>query len=74
MGNYPPVKSAAGIMREIIFSNRRYLSASMICSGWDPYEGYQIYKVNQTGFKSEDNYAVSGSGSVFIKGFIDANY
>ena len=46
----------------------------MICSGWDPYEGYQIYQVNQTGFKSEGNYAVSGSGSVFIKGFIDANY
>ena len=33
-------------MREIIFSNRNYLSASMICSGWDPYEGYQIYSVN----------------------------
>ncbi len=40
LGNLPPVKSAAGIMREIIFNNRNYLSASMICSGWDPYEGY----------------------------------
>ena len=74
LGGLPPVKSAAGIMREIIFANRQYLSASMICSGWDPYDGFQIYKVNQTGFKSEGNYAVSGSGSGYIMGFIDANY
>ena len=51
LGDFPPVKSAAGIMREIIFNNRNSLSASMICSGWDPYEGYQIYSVNQTGFQ-----------------------
>lgn len=74
MGGLPPVKSAANIMKEIIYSNRNYLSASMICSGWDPYEGYQIFKVNQTGFKQEGDYAVSGSGSVFIMGFMDANY
>jgi 20S proteasome alpha/beta subunit len=74
LGNFPPVKSAANIMREIIFGNRNQLSASMICSGWDPYEGYQIYAVNQTGFKRQGDYAVSGSGSVFITGFMDANY
>ena len=74
LGSLPPVKSAAGIMREIIFNNRNYLSASMICSGWDPYEGYQIYKVNQTGFKTAGDFAASGSGSVFIKGYIDAHY
>lgn len=74
LGNFPPVKSAANIMREIIFGNRNSLSASMICSGWDPYEGYQVYSVNQTGFKNEGDYAVSGSGSVFITGFMDANY
>ena len=74
LGNFPPVKSAASIMREIVFSNRNSLSASLICSGWDPYDGYQIYAINQTGFKSSGDYAVSGSGSVFITGFMDANY
>lgn len=74
LGMFPPVESAANIMREIIFSNRNSLSASMICSGWDPYKGYQIYSVNQTGFRDTGNYAVSGSGSVFVMGFIDANY
>ena len=74
LGNFPPVRSAASIMREIIFSNRGRLSASMICSGWDPYEGYQIYSVNQTGFQREGNYKAGGSGSVYIQGFMDANY
>merc|ERR1719316_1883025 len=46
----------------------------MICSGWDPYKGYQIYAVNQTGFKRCEDYAVSGSGSIFITSFMDANF
>ena len=74
LGNFPPVKSAASVMREIIFNNRNRLSASIICSGWDPYEGYQIYAVNQTGYINTGNHAVSGSGSIFITGFMDANY
>jgi 20S proteasome subunit beta 1 len=40
LGNFPPVESAASIMREIIYNNKNSLSASMICSGWDPYKGY----------------------------------
>ena len=70
----PPVESAANIMRQIIYQNAGSLSASMICSGWDPYKGYQIYSVNQTGFFQEADWALSGSGSTFIWGFFDANY
>jgi len=40
LGNLPPVESAATVMREIIYTNKESLSASMICSGWDPYKGY----------------------------------
>ena len=61
-------------MRQIIYSNQGRLSASMICSGWDPYKGYQIYSVNQTGFHQEGDWAMSGSGSTFIWGYFDANY
>ena len=46
----------------------------MICSGWDPYKGYQIYSVNQTGFFKEEDIAMGGSGSVFIAGYKDANW
>ena len=74
LGGLPYVESAAAIMRQIIYSNQARLSASMICSGWDPYKGYQIYSVNQTGFHQEGNWALSGSGSTFIWGYFDANY
>ena len=46
----------------------------MICSGWDPYKGFQIYSVNQTGFWQEQDYALSGSGSTFIWGQFDKQY
>lgn len=72
LGDFPPVRSAAGVMREIIYNNRNSLSASMICSGWDPYEGFQIYTVNQSGFQTEGEYGVGGSGSVFVAGYMDA--
>ena len=39
LGNFPPVKSAAQVMREIIYNNKGSLEASMICGGWDPYFG-----------------------------------
>ncbi|SRR5450830_248301 len=74
LGGLPPVESAAAIMREIIYNNAGALSASMICSGWDPYKGYQIYSVNQTGFWKEGDWALSGSGSTFIWGYFDANF
>ena len=74
LGNYPPVESAAAVMRQIIYSNAGRLSASMICSGWDPYKGYQIYNVNQTGFLQQGDWAMSGSGSTFIYGYFDANF
>ena len=70
----PPVESAAKVMRQIIYSNQGRLSASMICSGWDPYKGYQIYSVNQTGYFNEGDWAMSGSGSTFVWGYFDANF
>ena len=61
-------------MREIIYNNAGALSASMICSGWHPYKGYQIYSGIQTGFFREADWAMSGSGSTLILGYFDANY
>ena len=68
------MKSAAYFGKSIIFNNPG-LSAHLIISGWDPYNGYQIYDINQTGFMSEDSdFALGGSGSIFVKGYVDANY
>ena len=46
----------------------------MICSGWDPYLGAQIYKVNSSGFIEACDIAMSGSGSIFIQSYADTNY
>ena len=46
----------------------------MICSGWDPYLGAQIYKVNSSGFIESCDIAMSGSGSIFIQSYADTNY
>lgn len=74
LGNLPPVESAATVMREIIYSNKNSLSAAMICSGWDPYKGYQIYQVNSSGYFETGNWALGGSGGTFVWGYVDANY
>jgi len=74
LGTFPPVKAAASVMREIIYSNKNFLSASMIVAGWDPYDGNQVYQVNSEGFFNIDNVVTSGSGSIFIAGYIDDNY
>ena len=38
LGSLPSVRAAAGVLHSIIRCSR--LEVSMICSGWDPYEGY----------------------------------
>jgi 20S proteasome subunit beta 1 len=73
MEGMPPVKSAANVVKTIIYNNPG-LSAHLIVSGWDPYEGYQIYDINQTGFVKPGNYAIGGSGGVFLRGYIQSNY
>jgi len=61
----PPVVSAAACLQNIIYGNPG-LQAHMICSGWDPYAGYQIYEVNMVGFRQEKDIAVGGSGGTYV--------
>ena len=74
LGNFPPVKSAAQVMREVIYNNKGSLSASMICAGWDPYFGAQLYQVNSEGYFHENNICLSGSGSGYIYGLADSEF
>jgi 20S proteasome subunit beta 1 len=45
MEDLPPVKGAATIFQKIMYPNKDMLSASIICAGWDPYDGPQIYQL-----------------------------
>ena len=74
MNDFPPVKSAANIMRQYQYEYKDYLSAALIVCGWDKINGPQIYSVGLGGTVSRQEIALSGSGSAFIYGFCDVNY
>jgi 20S proteasome subunit beta 1 len=73
-GREPLVKTAAHLMKNICYSNKDSLSAGVIIAGWDPVEGGQVYNVVSGGSCLKQNYALGGSGSLFIYGLLDAEF
>ena len=73
-GRAPLVKTAAHLMKNICYSNKDQLSAGVIVAGWDPVEGGQVYNVVMGGSCLKQNFALGGSGSLFIYGLLDAEF
>lgn len=48
--------------------------AGMICGGWDPYEGGQVYEIPLGGTMMPQKFALGGSGSSYIYGLVDSTY
>lgn len=61
-------------MRKICYTNKHALTAGLICGGWDPYNGGQVYEIPLGGTIVKQKFAVGGSGSSYIYGYVDANY
>jgi 20S proteasome subunit beta 1 len=61
-------------MRKICYNNKDRMMAGMICGGWDPYEGGQVYEVPLGGTIMQQKFALGGSGSSYIYGLVDATY
>lgn len=74
LGEPPLVYDAASTFRNQIYSNRNSLLASVIVAGWDKVKGGQVYSVPVTGLLVREHCAVSGSGSIFIQGYLTAEY
>eukprot|EP01040_Poterioochromonas_malhamensis_P014168 gene14168-15664_t len=74
IGRLPRVKTAANLMRQICYNNKDNLMAGMICGGWDPYNGGQVYEIPLGGTIMEQKFAIGGSGSTYIYGLVDATY
>eukprot|EP00357_Protocruzia_adherens_P019579 CAMPEP_0114990080 /NCGR_PEP_ID=MMETSP0216-20121206/10573_1 /TAXON_ID=223996 /ORGANISM="Protocruzia adherens, Strain Boccale" /LENGTH=208 /DNA_ID=CAMNT_0002353167 /DNA_START=97 /DNA_END=723 /DNA_ORIENTATION=+ len=72
-GDLPQVKTAAKLFQQIIYHNKG-LVAGILCAGFDDVEGPQIYQIGLGGTVVPSRVALSGSGSVFIYGYADANY
>lgn len=74
MDEPPLVKTAASMFADICYSNRENLMAGIICAGWDEKEQGSIYSIPLGGAIVKQKFAVAGSGSIYIMGYIDANY
>merc|ERR1712137_1463390 len=48
--------------------------AGIICAGWDPYNGGQVYSVPLGGALIRQQYAIGGSGSTYIYGYCDSAF
>jgi len=45
-------------MKQICYNNKDQLLAGLICGGWDPYNGGQVFEIPLGGTLIQQNYAV----------------
>ncbi|XP_051526501.1 proteasome subunit beta type-9-like [Myxocyprinus asiaticus] len=69
----PLVCSAATLVKNISYKYKEELSAHLIVAGWDRKEGGQVY-ATLSGLLTRQPFAIGGSGSFYINGFVDAEY
>lgn len=70
----PPVKVAARVLQQFQYEYKDNLSASLIVCGYDNIDGPQVYSVCVGGSIVRLPFAMSGSGSAFIYGYVDTNF
>ncbi|KRH93857.1 20S proteasome, regulatory subunit beta type PSMB6/PSMB9/PRE3 [Pseudoloma neurophilia] len=68
----PLVKDAANFTSKIISENP--LVASLIIAGYDDQEKGSVYSVNIGGTVLKRDWAIGGSGSIFLYGYLDTLY
>ena len=56
----PPVYSATKGIQSFIYTYKNFLSAAMICAGWDPIKGPQIYNIPLGGTIVKEDIATGG--------------
>jgi 20S proteasome subunit beta 1 len=73
-GESPLVNTAAYLAKSIVYNNKEQLMASLIVAGWDKQKGGQVYIVPIGGMIARKSIHISGSGSIYAMGYLDANY
>ena len=73
-GEQPSAAVAARLFRLLCYENKDYLMAGIICAGWDPKNGGQVFSINLGGAAVRLPYCIGGSGSTYVYGYCDANY
>ncbi|TRY76082.1 hypothetical protein DNTS_021362 [Danionella cerebrum] len=73
VGEDPLVHSAATLVKNMSYKYKEELSAHLIVGGWDRKAGGQVY-ATLNGILTRQPFAVGGSGSFYIYGYVDAEY
>ena len=73
-GSPPTVACAAKLFRTLCYENKDRLMAGIIVAGWDPVEGGSVYEIPLGGTCVRQGFAIGGSGSSYVYGFVDSNY
>uniref|UniRef100_A0A8C7YHZ1 Proteasome subunit beta type-9 n=1 Tax=Oryzias sinensis TaxID=183150 RepID=A0A8C7YHZ1_9TELE len=69
----PQVRSAATLVKNISYKYKEELSAHLIVAGWDRRDGGQVF-ATLGGLLTRQPFAIGGSGSSYVYGFVDAEY
>ncbi|XP_044027719.1 proteasome subunit beta type-9 [Siniperca chuatsi] len=73
IGEDPQVRSAATLVKNISYKYKEELSAHLIVAGWDRRDGGQVF-ATLNGLLTRQPFAVGGSGSSYVYGFVDAEF
>ena len=70
----PKVHTAANLFRTLCYQNKDRLLAGIIVAGWDEVNGGQVYSIPIGGAMVKQDFAIGGSGSTYIYGYVDSQY
>jgi len=69
------VRAVATLLSTMCYQGKDSLSASLICAGWDPVDGIQVYSIPRGGaLMPSSSFALSGSGAAYIYGFCESTW
>ncbi|CAD2220591.1 20S proteasome subunit beta 1 [Angomonas deanei] len=68
------VATAANLFQKMCYANKWNISAGIIVAGYDSLNGGSVYSIPSGGSCVKLDYALGGSGSIFLYSFFDANY
>lgn len=74
IGSEINVATAANLFQKMCYMNKWNISAGIIVAGYDPINGGSVYSIPSGGSCVKLDFALGGSGSIFLYSFFDANY
>jgi 20S proteasome subunit beta 1 len=68
------VAAAAGLFQKLCYNNKWNISAGILVAGYDEINGGSVYTIPPGGCSVKLDYAMGGSGSIFLYAWMDSHY